>query len=95
MTPQQYRQRTRARLAAKGIYMAEEAPVMVAQQDPKSILESKTFWGLLIGLAIPALSKHGIIVDPTGLATDVSTLIGGVLAIYGRFTASAPLTMRK
>jgi hypothetical protein len=62
-------------------------------QDPKSILESKTFWGIVVALAMPTLAKHGIVIDPTGLTTDLSTVIGGLLAIYGRVTASAPVKL--
>ena len=58
------------------------------KSDTKSILESKTFWGLVVALAMPTLAKHGIIVDPTGLTTDLATAIGGVMALYGRFTAT-------
>jgi len=63
------------------------------KSDPKSILESKTFWGLVIGLAVPIAAKHGIIIDPTGVATDMSTLVGGILALYGRFSANTPVKL--
>lgn len=68
--------------------MADETQAVPEAQSPKSILESKTFWGLVIGLGVPIAAKHGIVLDPTGLATDVSTIVGGALAIYGRITAS-------
>ena len=60
---------------------------------PKSILESKTFWGLVVALAMPTLAKHGVIVDPTGLTGDLSTTIGAALALYGRFSASGPVKL--
>ena len=62
-------------------------------QTPKSILESKTFWGLLLAIAVPALAKHGVILDPSGAAGDVSMVVGAILALYGRFTASAPVNL--
>lgn len=65
----------------------------VVPADPKSILESKTFWGLVIALAVPVAAKHGIIVDPTGAAGDVSTILGGFLALYGRFSAKGPVKL--
>ena len=67
--------------------------VPVEKQDPKSILESKTFWGIVVALVMPTLAKHGVIVDPSGLTTDIVTAAGGVLAVYGRFTASQPVKM--
>ena len=63
------------------------------KSDPKSILESRTFWGLVVGLVIPIAAKHGIIVDPTGVATDLSTAVGGILALYGRFQATTPVKL--
>ena len=68
--------------------MADATP-----QDAKSILESKTFWGMVVGLAIPLAAKHGWIVDPNGAATDISSLVGAVLALYGRVTASKPVKL--
>ena len=65
----------------------------VAAQDPKSLLESKTFWGIVVAFVMPFLAKHGIIVDPTGLAGDVSAVVGSLLAIYGRFTTKGPVTL--
>ena len=61
--------------------------------DPKSILESKTFWGLVIAILVPTAAKHGIIIDPTGTATDLSTAIGAILALYGRFSATSPVKL--
>jgi hypothetical protein len=72
--------------------MADTVTV-TATSDPKSILESKTFWGLVIALAMPTLAKHGIIVDPSGMAGDFSTVIGGVLAVYGRLNATGPVKL--
>jgi hypothetical protein len=68
-------------------------PTVTATSDPKSILESKTFWGLVIGLLVPFAAKHGYIVDPTGTATDLSTAVGAALALYGRVSASAPVKL--
>ena len=59
----------------------------IGTPDVKSILESKTFWGLVLGLGAPLAAKHGIIVDPSGMATDVCAIVGAALALYGRWTA--------
>ena len=66
---------------------------MADGQNTKSVLESKTFWGLVLALGVPIAAKHGIIIDPHGLAGDMSTLVGGVLALYGRWTASGGIRL--
>ena len=68
-------------------------PDVTEMSSPKSILESKTFWGLVVALAMPTLAKNGVIVDPTGLTGDLSTTIGAALALYGRFSASGPVKL--
>jgi hypothetical protein len=64
----------------------------VVQQDAKSILESKTFWGTMLMLFAPVLAKHGIVVDDA-LTIQVSQAVGAALAIYGRFTAKTPVKL--
>ena len=67
-----------------------------ATQTPKSILESKTFWGMILILVSPMLAKNGIhIGDATLAADDISKLIGAALTLYGRFSASSPVTLLK
>lgn len=63
-------------------------------KEQKSFLESKTVWGIIIAAGMPFLAKHGYIVDPTGLATDASTLLGAALAVYGRITAGKGLAIK-
>lgn len=62
--------------------------------DVKSILESKTFWGIAIGFLAPFAAKHGWILDPSGWTTDITAMVGAVLALYGRFTASKAVTVK-
>ena len=61
----------------------------------KSILESKTMWGLVLAVVYPWLAKHGYTGGVDALSTDVIAAVGLVLSVYGRFTANAPLTLTK
>jgi len=62
--------------------------------DNKVWWQSKAVWGSLLGLVAMALSFFHIDLD-IGLQADIVNglmgLIGAGLAIYGRFTANAPL----
>ncbi len=57
-----------------------------------ALLTSKTVWGIVIATAAPLLQKHGVTVDAEGTANEVVALAGTALALYGRVTASGPLT---
>lgn len=57
----------------------------------KGLLQSKTFWGIVVVLLIPLLKRVGVdLNDATGteIAGDMVQLVGAVLAIYGRVVAS-------
>lgn len=62
--------------------------------DTKGLLQSKTFWGAIIGLGALGLNALGYTVtaqDQTtiiGYVADLGGLVGGVLAIYGRIVAT-------
>jgi hypothetical protein len=66
----------------------------------KSIFTSKTFWGSLLGL-VAILFPHAFahlltaanISDPSLLSDKIVGGIGGALAIYGRWTATQPVTL--
>ena len=62
--------------------------------DNKLWWQSKAVWGSLLSLLAMALSFFHVDLD-IGLQADivngVMALIGAGLAIYGRFTAAAPL----
>ena len=61
--------------------MADAVP-----QTPKSVLESKTFWGMVLVLAAPAFAQYNV---PLPLDADtLAQLMGAVLTIYGRVTAT-------
>ena len=63
-------------------------------QDTKSILESKTFWGMMMILISPMLAKNGIhIGDATLAADDLSKLVGAALTLYGRFSATSSVKL--
>lgn len=60
----------------------------------KGFLQSKTILGVLVALAGSFLGRYGVDIcgaDAQAAATDVLTLAGGVLAVYGRIRADAPL----
>lgn len=69
--------------------------------DVKSIFASKTLWGILISVVPTILQGAGITADQaTGAVTDVQAIInhvmqllGVVLAVWGRFTATKALTV--
>jgi hypothetical protein len=71
--------------------------------DTKSLLASKTLWGVLIA-ALPSLAKFfgydiadvaGFTAGANELVDGVITLVGSALAIYGRATATAKLVVKK
>jgi len=56
--------------------------------DTKSLLESKTVWGAIIAIAGAVLNALGFDTGALGgLDDEIVTLIGGLLAVYGRATA--------
>ena len=70
--------------------MADATPA--APQEAKSILESKTFWGMILVLISPMLAKSGLHIGDVNLAADnLSEIIGAALALYGRISASQPV----
>lgn len=58
------------------------------KSSSKFILKSKTFWGAIIAALPAALPAFGV--DP-GVAGQITTAAGAVLAVYGRATATGPL----
>ena len=56
----------------------------------KSIFTSVTFWGLLLGLLGPLSTRFGYTMpsDTTGLANEIVGIVGALVALYGRFTAT-------
>lgn len=58
----------------------------------KSIFASKTFWGAAIALLATGLQLGGV-TDVSGYANEVVTLLGCVLAIYGRLTATQTVSL--
>lgn len=61
--------------------------------DAKSLVLSKTFWGLVIAVAAPILAKHGWTIDAEGWSNDIMTFLGAGLALYGRFKADRPVKL--
>lgn len=72
----------------------------MATGPSKNILLSKTFWGVVIAVAAPVLSRYGFEIEPgteESLAQEIVSVggaaIGGILAIYGRLTAKKGVTI--
>jgi hypothetical protein len=69
----------------------EEERVML---DMKPWYQSKTVWGALIAIAAPLLGRAGLDVggaEQAEIADALTTLagtVGGLLALYGRLTAT-------
>ena len=61
--------------------------------DSKNMLLSKTLWGIVIAFVAQILARKGITLDVGGWTNDIVSLAGLVLGIYGRVTATAPLTV--
>jgi hypothetical protein len=67
--------------------------------DTKALFASKTIWGILIALVCSFLGKRGWVVDGTTQAdilqwvSDLGTLVGTAIALYGRIKASKPLSL--
>lgn len=59
---------------------------MVMLVNEKSALSSKTIWGALIAIVPQVLSLFGFELAD-GIMNDVVSVMGGVLAIYGRVDA--------
>ena len=58
----------------------------------KSIFKSTTFWGLVLVVIGPTLNRFGIVVgDTASAAADISTIVGSIIALYGRASATQPL----
>ena len=56
--------------------------------DVKGLLESKTIWGALIAIFATISQLFGWdLGDTNGLAEQVTALVGGVVAIFGRIKA--------
>ena len=58
----------------------------------KGILQSKTIWGVVVMLLAQVLKRNGVEVDEAGLLNDMVSLVGTVLAVYGRVTAKTTIT---
>lgn len=68
----------------------------LAEADPKPWYRSRTILGALMVVASQAAALAGIPLDPgalTELATTAVSLLGGVLAIYGRIKAEQPVSL--
>lgn len=71
--------------------------------ETKSILASKTLWGVLIAALPTVLGLFGLHVtdaaqftaDAGQIVDQVITLAGSVLAVYGRVKATAALVVKK
>lgn len=58
----------------------------------KTFLASKTFWGGLIAVLGAAAGLFGFSPEQLPSADEIVAIIGGVIAIIGRFTATKTIT---
>lgn len=57
--------------------------------ETKPFWASKTFWGLVLGVVAPfVLQFSDITLDQAGWAEDIAQVIGGILILWGRVTAT-------
>ena len=56
-------------------------------EDTKSLFLSKTFWGSMLAIGATVAQGFGI-TDASGYSNDILTIIGAVLAIFGRVKAT-------
>jgi len=61
--------------------------------DTKPFWLSVTFWGALFAVGAPLLAQMGIVFPTDGLADQVVSVLGGIVALYGRFRAKTNLTV--
>lgn len=60
--------------------------------DTKSALTSVTIWGAIISVLASISKAAGFDVgDTNGLAESVVAVLGGLMAIYGRFRATTKI----
>ena len=60
--------------------------------DTKSALTSVTIWGAVISILASVARAAGFDVgDTNGLAESVVAVLGGLMAIYGRFRATTKI----
>lgn len=58
---------------------------------------SRTVWGAIIAVVasvIPLVSRmgvEGVTDDATNIASGIAAVVGGIVAIYGRYKAAEPL----
>jgi len=60
--------------------------------DTKSALTSVTIWGAVISILASIAKAAGLDIGSTdGLAESVVAVLGGLMAIYGRFRATTKI----
>ena len=60
--------------------------------DEKDLLQSKTFWGLVITALAAVCSQLGITIDQATWVNNAVVVAGLVLSAYGRIVATKPVT---
>ncbi|MBF0141318.1 MAG: hypothetical protein HQL74_13700 [Magnetococcales bacterium] len=66
--------------------------------NEKSLVQSRTIWGAVIGLLAALAPSLGFTVDPgslTAIADQLVALAGAALAIYGRIKAERPIRLSR
>lgn len=56
--------------------------------DVKTLLQSKTIWGIVIAVIAMLTKSSGYTIDEAGTVNTIIEIIGLVLGLYGRITAT-------
>lgn len=58
----------------------------------KDFFQSKSTWGALMVLLAPLFNSIGLEVDTSAVVESITTVIGGIVFIYGQFTRKTEIT---
>jgi len=61
-------------------------------QSEKDLLQSKTFWGLVVAAVAAVCSHFGITLNQAAWVNDAVIVAGGLFSVYGRLVAKTPVT---
>ena len=59
--------------------------------DVKTLLQSKTIWGIVIAILAMLAKNAGYTIDEAGTVNTIVEIIGLILGLYGRITATKQL----
>lgn len=60
--------------------------------DEKDLLESRSFWGLIVSVGAAIALHFGITIDQTAAVNEALVIAGLLVSAYGRIKAQKPVT---